>query len=249
MAKKVKSTSNTTTVPVKEENTKLKLESSKTKNEVNKVKEETIKKNTKSIKKEKEKTPLEVKNISKETVQESTDKLSNSSEVVSTGGSTVQSLFNELIDHSENLQKQQKKMTTNLKRVFKSYAKECKDLKKASTKNRKKFVDGNKPKRAPSGFAKPTQISNVLCDFLDVAHGSLMARTEVTKRVTKYIKEAKLQVPANRRRFVPDSKLASILGKLDTTSKGKDGKTDSEKGYTYFNLQKYLSPQFIKGTA
>jgi len=75
-----------------------------------------------------------------------------------------------------------------------------------------------------------------------------MARTEVTKRVTKYIKEAKLQVPANRRRFVPDSKLASILGKLDNTSKGKDGKTDSEKGYTYFNLQKYLSPQFIKGT-
>jgi large subunit ribosomal protein L3 len=36
-------------------------------------------------------------------------KQSNSSEIVSTGGSTVQSLFNELIDHSENLQKQQKK--------------------------------------------------------------------------------------------------------------------------------------------
>jgi len=246
MAKKVKSTTNTTTVPAKEDNTKLKSESSKIKNEA-KVKEEIPKKNTKSIKKEKDKIQPEVKNISKETI-ESTDKQSNSSEVASTGGSTVQSLFNELIDHSENLQKQQKKMTTNLKRVFKSYAKECKDLKKASTKNRKKFVDGNKPKRAPSGFAKPTQISNVLCDFLDVAHGSLMARTEVTKRVTKYIKEAKLQVPANRRRFVPDSKLASILGKLDNTSKGKDGKTDSEKGYTYFNLQKYLSPQFIKGT-
>lgn len=246
MAKKVKSTSNTTTVPVKEENTKSKSESSKIKTEA-KVKEETPKKSTKGIKKEKDKNQPEVKNISKEVV-ESTDKQSNSSEVASSGGSTVQSLFNELIDHSENLQKQQKKMTTNLKRVFKSYAKECKDLKKASTKNRKKFVDGNKPKRAPSGFAKPTQISNVLCDFLDVAHGSLMARTEVTKRVTKYIKEAKLQVPANRRRFVPDSKLASILGKLDNTSKGKDGKTDSEKGYTYFNLQKYLSPQFIKGT-
>jgi chromatin remodeling complex protein RSC6 len=245
----VKSTStpNTTTVVAKEENTKLKSESSKIKNEA-KVKEEIPKKNTKSIKKEKVKIQPEVKNISKETI-ESTDKQSNSSEVASTGGSTVQSLLKAKTAVPIPYEKQQKKMTTNLKRVFKSYAKECKDLKKASTKNRKKFVDGNKPKRAPSGFAKPTQISNVLCDFLDVAHGSLMARTEVTKRVTKYIKEAKLQVPANRRRFVPDSKLASILGKLDNTSKGKDGKTDSEKGYTYFNLQKYLSPQFIKGTS
>ena len=75
-----------------------------------------------------------------------------------------------------------------------------------------------------------------------------MARTEVTKRVTAYIKEAKLQVKDNRRRFVPDAKLGSILGKLDTVTKGKDGKTDSEKGYTYFNLQKYLSPQFPKNT-
>ena len=48
---------------------------------------------------------------------------------------------------------------------------------------------------------------------------------------------------------MPDPKLASILGKLDTNTKGKDGKTDSEKGYTYFNLQKYLSPQFIKAKA
>jgi chromatin remodeling complex protein RSC6 len=137
-------------------------------------------------------------------------------------------------------------MTSNLKKVFKSYNKECKEIKKASKKNKKKLYNGEKPKRPPSGFAKPTETSNVLCDFLDVEHGTLMARTEVTKRVTRYIKEAKLQVEANRRRFVPDKKLGSILGELDSKSKGKDGKTDQEKGYTYFNLQKYLSPQFIK---
>jgi chromatin remodeling complex protein RSC6 len=95
-------------------------------------------------------------------------------------------------------------MTTNLKRVFKSYAKECKDLKKASTKNRKKFVDGNKPKRAPSGFAKPTEISHELCDFLGKEYGTEMARTEVTKYLTQYIKQHNLQEPADKRKIKPN---------------------------------------------
>lgn len=235
MAKKVKTTTSTTlptTVPTKED--KKNIEASKSKS-----KDDTQKK-TKTIKKE-------VTNdivVKEKEIKEQKELESN--DINSSGPSTVQTLFSELVEQSETFLKQQKKMTINLKKVFKSYNKECKDLKKASSKNKRKTIDGNKPKRAPSGFAKPTQISDVLCDFLGVDHGSLMARTEVTKRVTKYIKEAKLQVPANRRRFVPDPKLASILGKLDTNTKGKDGKTDSEKGYTYFNLQKYLSPQFIK---
>ena len=39
-----------------------------------------------------------------------------------------------------------------------------------------------------------------------------------------------------------------IEGKIEEENKkkGKDGKTDAEKGYTYFNLQKYLSDQFPK---
>ena len=235
MAKKVKTTTSTTlptTGHTKEDKKNIEGSVSKSKS-----KDDTQKK-TKTIKKE---VTNDIVAKEKEIKEQS-----ESTDINSSGPSTVHTLFSELVEQSETFLKQQKKMTINLKKVFKSYNKECKDLKKASSKNKRKTIDGNKPKRAPSGFAKPTQISDVLCDFLGVDHGSLMARTEVTKRVTKYIKEAKLQVPANRRRFVPDPKLASILGKLDTNTKGKDGKTDSEKGYTYFNLQKYLSPQFIK---
>lgn len=235
MAKKVKTTTSTTlpnTVSTKEDKKNIEGSVSKSKS-----KDDTQKK-VKTIKKE---VTNDIVAKEKEIKEQS-----ESTDINSSGPSTVHTLFSELVEQSETFLKQQKKMTINLKKVFKSYNKECKDLKKASSKNKRKTIDGNKPKRAPSGFAKPTQISDVLCDFLGVDHGSLMARTEVTKRVTKYIKEAKLQVPANRRRFVPDPKLASILGKLDTNTKGKDGKTDSEKGYTYFNLQKYLSPQFIK---
>ena len=140
-----------------------------------------------------------------------------------------------------------KKLTSSLKKVQKAYHRECKELKKKrSSRSRRKSRDPNKPKRAPSGFAKPTQITDVLCDFLGVPHGKMVARTDVTKKVTQYIKNNNLQVPSNKRQFIPDQKLQSILGPLDTVKKGKDGLTDAQKGYTYFNLQKYLSSQFPK---
>src|SRR5687768_607271 len=45
-------------------------------------------------------------------------------------------------------------------------------------RQRKAPADGEK---RPSGFTKPTKISNELCDFLGVSHGSEFARTDVTK--------------------------------------------------------------------
>jgi len=161
-------------------------------------------------------------------------------------GVEVELLFKELVSHSEEMYKAQKRLTSNLKKVMKAHQKRCKELKKNASKSRKKVKDPNKPKRAPSGFAKPTAITNTLCDFLGVKHGTMVARTEVTKKVTAYIKTAKLQVPENKRRFIPDDKLGSILSPLDSVKKDKNGKTDTEKGYTYFNLQKYLSSQFPK---
>ena len=159
--------------------------------------------------------------------------------------SVTESLFNLLVTQSKDISKAQKEVTASLKRVYKLHLKECKELKKKSS-SRKRSKDPNKPKRAPSGFAKPTQITNKLCDFLGVPHGQLVARTDVTKKVTAYIRDNNLQVKENKRQFIPDKKLQSILGPLDSKKKGKDGKTDAEKGYTYFNLQKYLSDQFPK---
>ena len=83
-----------------------------------------------------------------------------------------------------------------------------------------------------------------MCDL--VRPGTLVSRTDITKCITQHIKKNNLQDPDNRRRFHPDKKLKSILSPLDKVTKGKDGLTDSEKGYTYFNLQKYISSQFIK---
>ena len=85
-------------------------------------------------------------------------------------------------------------------------------LRESSKRNRRrKTADPNRPKRPPSGFAKPALISTELCNFLSVPDGTEMARTEVTKHLTNYIKEHNLQDQENKRRILPDSALQSLL--------------------------------------
>ena len=57
-------------------------------------------------------------------------------------------------------------------------------LVKQSTKKPKK----THTPRVLSGFAKPSQLSDELCDFMGVARGTSMARTEVTRAINEYIK-------------------------------------------------------------
>lgn len=118
----------------------------------------------------------------------------------------------------------------NVKQLQKTYAKEQKNNKK-----KKKTKDPSK-KREPSGFAKPTKISKELCDFLSKPNGTEMARTEVTKYLTEYIKTHNLQWEQDKRKIVPDKKLSKLL----------DCKKDDD--VTYFNLQKWMKPHFSKAT-
>ena len=157
---------------------------------------------------------------------------------------TPKELLNNLIDESRDMVTSTKKMVLLLKNVCKAYDKSLKTLNKTTRKNKKRDVN-SKP-RLPSGFAKPTQISDTLCDFYGVPHGTLVSRTDITKSITQHIKKGDLQVVDNRRRFIPDNKLQTILSPLDHLKKDKKGITDLEKGYTYFNLQRYISDQFIK---
>ena len=91
--------------------------------------------------------------------------------------------------------------------------------------------------RAPSGFVKPTLVTNDLADFLGKPHGTEMARTEVTREINKYIRANSLQDAQNGRKINPDEKLAKLLNLK---------KSDE---LTYFNLQRYMSPHFPKSAA
>jgi upstream activation factor subunit UAF30 len=120
-------------------------------------------------------------------------------------------------------------LKSELRTVEKTVTKELKVLDKLNARKNKK-----KGNRAPSGFVKPTKITVELADFLGREHGTLMARTEVTKQMTEYIRTHSLQDKKNGRVILPDAKLRKLLKLTDKDS------------LTYFNLQKYMSPHFEK---
>jgi upstream activation factor subunit UAF30 len=120
-------------------------------------------------------------------------------------------------------------LKTEYRTLEKKWTREVKAAQKQSSKRKRKT--GN---RAPSGFVKPTKISDELASFLGKDKGTEMARTEVTREINTYIRAHKLQDKENGRKINPDTKLAALL---------KLKKTDE---LTYFNLQKYMSPHFAK---
>ena len=58
---------------------------------------------------------------------------------------------------------------------------------------------------------KPAAISAELAKFLGVAPDTKMARTDVTKMITSYVKDNNLQDSNNGRKIVPDAKLKALL--------------------------------------
>jgi upstream activation factor subunit UAF30 len=120
-------------------------------------------------------------------------------------------------------------LKTEFRLLEKKWSRELKVAQKSQAKRKRK--SGN---RQPSGFVKPTKISDELANFLEKPVGSEMARTDVTREINKYIRSQNLQDKDNGRKINPDLKLQALL---------KINKTDE---LTYFNLQRYMSPHFFK---
>jgi chromatin remodeling complex protein RSC6 len=117
------------------------------------------------------------------------------------------------------------------KSIEKAVAREIKLAQKASSKRKKST--GN---RQPSGFVKPTRISDELAAFLGKPVGTELARTSVSKEINQYIRTNSLQDPTNGRKILPDAKLSKLL------------KVSKEDEVTYFNLQRYMKHHFVKDT-
>lgn len=116
----------------------------------------------------------------------------------------------------DELSKTVKKLQRQMKRVMKAL---------------KQNDPEDKPKKV-SGFAKPTSVSEELASFLGLAAGELIARTEVTKRINKYVKENSLQNQENKRVIVLDDTLRKLVNPPDDVE------------LTFFNLQKYLKHHY-----
>ena len=179
------------------------------------------------------------------TASSTSDSSSTTNVVIASGDSSVVpsssvpdtsiALLSMYAEYSSKLQAAHATWTTlrnEFRLLERQTARELKNAAKASLKKKRKV--GN---RAPSGFVKPTLISNELAGFLGKPEGSEMARTDVTREINKYIRTNNLQDKENGRKINPDKKLTSLL-KL---KKGDE--------LTYFNLQRYMSPHFAKAAS
>ena len=143
--------------------------------------------------------------------------------------SVLQDEFAEFLGKLNQVSSQFSALRSDFRTLEKKWTRELKTAQKTMEKRRRKV--GN---RAPSGFVKPTLISNELSTFLGKPIGTEMARTEVTREINKYIRANALQDKTNGRKINPDAALKSLLS---------IGANDE---LTYFNLQRYMSPHFAK---
>ena len=142
---------------------------------------------------------------------------------------SVTANFGEFFGRFQKLLTEFGQLRAELKTLEKRTMKELKVVSKASGKRKKSGAA-----RAPSGFVKPTKISDELASFLGKPFGSEMARTEVTREINAYIRANNLQDKANGRKINPDNQLAKLL------------KVTPKDELTYFNLQRFMSPHFAK---
>lgn len=103
-------------------------------------------------------------------------------------------------------------------------------------KNTQDDPDGEKAKKRSenNGFNRKQEITPKLREFLALPEGELISRSEVTKFINKYIIDKGLKHPENGRQIILDDTLKELLSPPADTQ------------VTYLNLQKFLSPHYIK---
>lgn len=141
---------------------------------------------------------------------------------------SVSSSYTAILTQLQSVQSTIASLRAQVRELEKQHARELRTANKAN-KRRKPATD-----RTPSGFRKPTTISDELAAFLGKPVGSVLSRTDVTREINAYIREHKLQDSGNGRNINPDAKLKKLL------------KLKAGEELTYFNLQRYMSPHFAK---
>lgn len=137
-----------------------------------------------------------------------------------------------IADTVELLTKTLKTLTSE----FKFVQKEVTKLKSKGRRSPKKPVDPDAPRKENS-LEKPVVITDELCEFLGLTKGEKHSRQTVTKTINQYVKDHDLQNPENRRFILLESehglKLKALL-------------RDPDQPLTFFNIQRYLKPHYVK---
>jgi len=87
-----------------------------------------------------------------------------------------------------------------------------------------------------NNFEATTNLSDDMCDFLNVPRETKMNRGEILLIIARYIKDNNLRDSNEIRIIHPDEKLGKLLGEPQPNLKDKNLSSD----YTYYNLRHYI---------
>jgi chromatin remodeling complex protein RSC6 len=123
------------------------------------------------------------------------------------------------------------KELTEMRKEIKSLAKMVRKLAKVQDD-----PDGTKAKEraANTGFNKPSKVTKELTDFMGLAEGTEVSRTDVTRFVKQYVKDKGLAHPEDGRKIIQDDAMKKLL------------QTPQGETLSYMSLQKHISKHFIK---
>ena len=153
-----------------------------------------------------------------------------------------QDKYKDLMVKIDEMSKQLKGLSNYVKELRKENLQLVKELAKQEKKKAKKAED--RAKKGPSGFARPTEITPELAKFLGIPADEKIARTDVTKKITGYVKEHNLQQADNKRVILLKGKHGKALAKV--LSPVVDPVTGDSVDLTFFNLQRYLKASLPK---
>ena len=91
-----------------------------------------------------------------------------------------------------------------------------------------------KARAVNNGFNRTLEISPKLREFLGLSAEESVSRSEVTRRINKYINDNGLKHPDNGRMIILDAKHVDLLAPPEGVQ------------VTFLNIQKYLSPHYVK---
>ncbi len=164
-----------------------------------------------------------------------------SKETVDEDFGTIYAKLDEEIAKLEERKKTEKGKVTGIQ-----FLKQLRKMHKLLHRDASKVLKIRKTTRASndqSGFKKPVKVSDEICKFFGWDNTKLYSRTDVTRAVCKYIRDAKLQDNDNKRIIKPDAKLTTLL-KYDPKTMPVDPETNQPSPLYYYYLQKLLTRHF-----
>ena len=157
-------------------------------------------------------------------------------EIVSLSSDAILTAVDAKIQQVSSILASLKNDSKSLRKQIAQDKKAAEKLAKKSSKKKRTPVEGEEAKPRTSGFMRPVRISDELASFLGKASGTVIGRQDANDEIRKYVSNHNLKETekGKGRNINPDAKLAALL------------KLPANEQLTYFNLQKYMKPHFIK---